>query len=60
MANVHLADSGASPDGFTSGTEGSMQDHLSIFNPIRSRNPEAACEAMRKHLLRVQRIFFEP
>jgi len=43
----------------TSGTEGSMQDHLSIFNPIKSRNPEAAFDAMRKHLLRVQRIYFD-
>ena len=43
----------------TSGTtEGSMHDHLSIFTPIKNRNPEAAFEAMRTHLLRVQRIYF--
>jgi DNA-binding FadR family transcriptional regulator len=42
----------------SSSSEGSMQDHLAIFTPIKNRNSTAAYEAMRAHLLRVQNIYF--
>jgi DNA-binding FadR family transcriptional regulator len=41
-----------------SNSEGSMQDHTSILVAIKNRNPNAAFEAMRTHLLRVQGIYF--
>jgi len=40
------------------GSEGSMHDHEEILAPIRNRNPQGAHDAMRKHLLRVQEIYF--
>jgi DNA-binding FadR family transcriptional regulator len=41
-----------------SSPEGSMQDHITILTAIKNRNPTAAFEAMRAHLLRVQKIYF--
>lgn len=34
--------------------EGSMQDHMAILTSIKNRNPSAAAEAMRAHLLHLQ------
>jgi DNA-binding FadR family transcriptional regulator len=42
----------------SSSSEGSMQDHLAILTPIKNRNANAAYEAMRAHLSRVQKIYF--
>jgi DNA-binding FadR family transcriptional regulator len=41
-----------------SSPEGSMQDHMGILTSIKNRNSSAAFEAMRAHLLRVQKIYF--
>jgi DNA-binding FadR family transcriptional regulator len=41
-----------------SSLEGSMHDHEEILAPIRNRNAQGAYEAMRKHLTRVQQIYF--
>jgi DNA-binding FadR family transcriptional regulator len=38
--------------------EGSMQDHMAILTSIKNRNPSAAAEAMRAHLLHLQKIYF--
>lgn len=43
----------------TESWKGSMADHQAIIAPIRNRNPVQAYEAMRAHLSRVQRIYFE-
>jgi DNA-binding FadR family transcriptional regulator len=41
-----------------SSSEGSMHDHMAILGPIKNRNANAAYEAMRAHLSRVQKIYF--
>jgi DNA-binding FadR family transcriptional regulator len=41
-----------------SNSDGSTQDHAAILLAIKNRNPDAAFEAMRAHLLRVQSIYF--
>jgi DNA-binding FadR family transcriptional regulator len=42
----------------SSSPEGSMQDHMALLTSIKNRNPTAAAEAMRAHLVRVQKIYF--
>ena len=42
----------------SSSPEGSMQDHMALLTSIKNRNSGAAFEAMRAHLLRVQKIYF--
>lgn len=36
----------------------SIAEHLAIFTPIQSRNPELAFAAMHDHLTRVQQVYF--